>query len=170
MPSNFLRRTYVIRGLDRFLYSHAPTWQEGTFLQEEVDVGRLVLRKEGIISAGALKREVRLMDLRAKQFRLAVSKRTICPLSMKLERSEEPIFEEVGAANLQSAAKFSDELHVEIAPRDPPEGMEQLPQAAERWIATLAETASFSHITAAPVQSPAVASFAACARLLFPMR
>lgn len=143
MPSNFLRRTYVIRGLDRILYSRHPAWSEGTFLQDEEDVGRLVLLKEGIPSPGALRQEIALMDSRAKRFCLAVSKRAVRPLTMKLERSEEPNFERDGLVSLRSAAQFSEELHAPAAPREPPAEMEQISEVAERWIATLAETANF---------------------------
>lgn len=144
MPSNFLRRTYVIRGLDRVLYSRPPAWSEGTFLQDEEDIGRLVLLKGDIPSPEALRQEIALMDSRAKQFRLAVSKRMVLPLTMKLERSEEPTFEKDDLVSLRSAAQFADELHPAVAPREPPAEIEQLPEATERWIATLTEAANFA--------------------------
>lgn len=142
MPSNFLRRTYVIRGLDRVLYSRPPPWAEGTFVQDEEDVGRLVLLKEDISTPEALRQEIAMMDSRAKRFRLAVSKRTVRPLTMKLELSEEPTFENDGLASLGSSAQFSVELQAAVAPMEPPAEMEQLSEEAERWVATLAETAN----------------------------
>ena len=43
MPIGPLKRTYLLRGLDRVLYSTQPQWHEGTFFQNKDEEGHLVL-------------------------------------------------------------------------------------------------------------------------------
>lgn len=145
MNSNRLRRTYLLRGLDQILYSSQPAWQEGTF-EQAVDVedeGRLVLLKDGISSASDLNAAIRQMDQQAERFRLAVSWRTVSPLTLKLEGSEEPCFDPLGVASATSTLMMGDKAQGAVLPRDPPVEMEQLPEAASRWVMTLAETKTF---------------------------
>lgn len=44
MPRGQLQRTYLLRGLDRVLYSTQPQWHEGTFFQNQEEEGHLVLQ------------------------------------------------------------------------------------------------------------------------------
>ena len=92
MSTSRLQRTYLLRGLDRMLYSTPPQWQEGTFLQAQVDVGRLVLHIDDIYSVAALDEAIQITDRIAERFRLAISMRVGCPLTLALEKSEEPEF------------------------------------------------------------------------------
>lgn len=144
MDTKTLRRTYRIRGLDRVLYTRPPQWPEGTFEQTQEDEGRLILHNNAIAAAAEVAPAMALMDLQAERFRLAVSRRTGCPLAMRLERSEEPDFGSSDVVRLASTAAFGDRVEVTVQPSDPPEQMEQLSEAAARWVATLAETRAFS--------------------------
>jgi hypothetical protein len=144
MATKGLTRTYLVRGLDRILYSRPPVWPEGTFEQAVEDEGRLVLSKERINDASELALAIRAMDQQAERFRLAISRRTGCPLTLRLEKSDEPNFDPPGVASVRSTARFSDHAKGTVLPQDPPSEMDQLPEVAARWILTLVETRAFS--------------------------
>ena len=143
-PMPRLQRTYSLRGLDRILYANAPRWKEGTFEQEEEDFGHLVLRQEAMSSAAELTIAIHRMDQQAKRFMLAISRRICSPLTLKLEKSEEPNFDEAGFLSARDAVGISGHLHVTTLPKDPPATIEQLCESAARWVLTLAETRAFS--------------------------
>lgn len=144
MTVNRLRRSYLLRGLDRILYSKAPDWDEGTFEQSVEDEGLLVLVKEGISSVSELRSAIGVMDSQAERFRLAISRRIGCPLTLKLERSDEPSFDPPGVASARSSIRFGAYAKGTVLPCDPPDQMEQLSELAGRWVQTLAETRNFS--------------------------
>lgn len=143
MLTSRLQRTYLLRGLDRMLYHVAPCWREGTFVQEREDSGSLVLRADGILSAAALVDAIQAADQIAERFRLAISKRIGCPLTLTLEKSEEPSFGPPGILRAHARIRVSASAKGTVLPRDPPEKIEQIPEAAARWILTLTEAKSF---------------------------
>lgn len=141
---SLLERTYLIEGLDRLLYSEPPSWPNGSFYQEKTEhFGQLVLRDEGISSAAELVTARSVMDRQAERFRLAISRRTGCPLKVRLTRCEEPNFDEPGSSCLTSRTITRDGADAVMSARAPPPEMEQLPEAAARWIQTIAEARSF---------------------------
>ncbi len=144
MSKDQLQRIYLLRGLDRILYASEPKWKVGTFKQDEEDVGRLVLRTENIDSADELKNAIHAMDQRAERFRLAISKKTGCPLMLTLEKSDEPSFDPPGLISARSTLRISDYTAATVLPGEPPAEMEQLSEVASRWVLTLAETKTFS--------------------------
>lgn len=144
MSSGRLRRTYRLAGLDRVLYSTPPAWEVGTFEQSVEDEGQLVLQLDDLSTPGAAELGLLQLDEIATQFRLAISKRIGRPLTLKLISSEEPDFGGSDMLVLSSAVGMSSVAGVTISPRDPPTQIEQIAVGAERWVATVAETAHFS--------------------------
>jgi hypothetical protein len=144
MSANRLQRTYILRGLDRILYRSEPRWAEGTFVQSTEEEGRLVLLREDINSVSKCREAVRIMDQQAERFRLAIARRIGCPLMLKLEKSEEPNFDPLDLLSVTSAFVVSDHAEATVLPADAPNEIEQLPEAAARWVQTLTETRSFS--------------------------
>lgn len=138
-----LKRTYLLSGLDRILYSRPPEWPEGTFEQTTEFEGRLVLVRDFISNVSDLEIAIRQMDLQAERFRWAISRRTLRPLGLRLEKWEGPSFDPAGIASARSSGVFADEAEGHVLPRPPPAKMEQLPEAAARWILTLAEASTF---------------------------
>lgn len=143
MNQKTLTRVYVIRGLDRVLYASPPQWSQGTFGQESEDEGRLTLTDDRIASGSDLAAAVRTMDEQAERFRLAISRKTECPLAMKLEKSVEPSFGPPGAISGRSSIRIGAYGRLIALPEDPPPEMPQLSKAAARWVLTLAETKLF---------------------------
>lgn len=145
MSNGVLSRTYRMAGLDRVLYETEPQWPEGTFRQDEVEVGYLILRKEGIESPGQLVEAIAWADLTAERFRLAISFRTKSPVNRKLERSDGPRFQGLGTAFLQDGMRLSDRASSTVLPGSPPAEIERLHETSARWVATLAEARTFSN-------------------------
>lgn len=143
MEPEALKRTYLLSGLDRILYSRPPEWPEGTFEQTSEFEGRLVLVRDFISNVSDLETAIHQMDLQAERFRWAISRRTLRPLGLRLEKWEGPSFDLAGLASARSTAVFTDEAEGHVAPRPPPAKMEQLPEAAARWILTMAEASTF---------------------------
>jgi hypothetical protein len=144
LTSRRLERTYLLRGLDRVLYNAAPCWREGTFVQEQEDSGSLVLHVDGIPSTSALNDAIQTLDQKAERFRLAISKRTECPLTLTLEKSEEPNFDPPGILRARDRIRIFDSAKCTVLPRDPPTEIEQVPEGSARWILTLTEARNFS--------------------------
>jgi hypothetical protein len=143
MPIGRLQRTYLLRGLDRVLYSTPPQWHEGTFLQTQEEHGHLVLHVDGIFSAAALDVAIKTVDETAERFRLAISKRIGCPLTLALENSDDPSFDTPGIISAIDKVVIGDRIECAVLPRDPPQDIEQIPEAAARWILTLTEARRF---------------------------
>lgn len=144
MSQSCLQRAYLLHGLDRILYSSAPDWAEGTFEQTEDGQGHLVLRATGLDSASQLQDAIRLMDEQAERFRLAISRRTGCPLTLRLTKSEEPSFDPPGIISGRSSIRLTASARITVVSQEPPAEMEQLAEAAARWVQTLAETKAFA--------------------------
>lgn len=143
MNPHHLERTYLLRGLDRHLYRVPPAWPEGTFVQNEEESGRLVLGADEITSPEVLASAIKAMDLTAERFRLAIARRIVSPLTIRLERSREPIFDPTGVATARDFLQVSDAAVCTTAPREPPGKIEQDPVEAGRWILTLTEARTF---------------------------
>ena len=143
MLTNRLHRTYALRGMDRVLYSPSPQWAVGTFEQTEEDCGRLILWKDDIRSVTLLDDAIRILDQIAERFRLAISKRTGCPLTLNLEKTEEPNFDAPGVLRAHARVGASVRVSCAVLSRDPPMEIEQIPEEAARWILTLTETKNF---------------------------
>jgi hypothetical protein len=144
VQSHRLQRTYLLRGLDRKLYRTPPAWPEGTFLQDDEEKGRLILHVEEIASPQALASAIAAINQVAERFRLAIARRLGCPLTLRLEKSEEPNFDPPNLARVRDTIELSDHATCSIVPREPPTAIEQLPEAAARWILTLTEARYFS--------------------------
>lgn len=143
MSKGVLRRVYAIGGLDRRLYSTPPAWQVGTFEQDSESEGLLTLRFTGIESEEALTRARADSDVIAEQYRLAIAKRTGCPLRMTLKHSSEPILDKPGKVRLSTTFAITVTAAGAILPRAPPSEIEQLPKDTARWIQTLTEAHHF---------------------------
>ncbi|HKZ09362.1 MAG TPA: hypothetical protein VJL61_01495 [Rhodanobacteraceae bacterium] len=143
-PPHRLQRTYLLRGLDRKLYRTPPIWPEGTFIQDDEETGQLILHVDRIASPKALTSAIATTDQMAERFRLAVARRTGCPLTLRLAKSKEPNFDPPGLASVRDTVKLSDRATCSVVPRDPPTAIEQLPEAAARWILTLTEAHYFN--------------------------
>lgn len=144
MTTNTVVRTYRLTGLDRFLYDPDPVWPEGTFRQIEVDAGDLILTSHDVDSPSALTEAVSQADLTAQRFRLAISRRTGCPLKLRLTGFQHPSFNVDGTLLLQSSASVSDVVWATVHPRQPPAIIEQLHLESDRWVTTLTESRGFS--------------------------
>lgn len=143
MLTNVARWTYAIRGLDRLLYATPPKWKEGTFTQDSPGEGRLVLDAQNLQSPDDLAlAKIRCASV-AERFRLAVAKRTCRQLTMELVHTSEPSFDPPGKLHLTASMGISVSADCEVLPRSPPEEIEQIPEAAARWILTLTETDHF---------------------------
>lgn len=143
VPSNHLRRTYILRGLDRILYASEPQWKDGTFKQDVEHEGRLVLCQENISTAIDLRDAILESDRMAERFRLATSRRTECPLTMALEKSEQPSFDPPSLMRGHSSMRIGAHARGTAFPPEPPTQLEQLSEAASRWVLTLAEAKRF---------------------------
>lgn len=143
-PPHRLLRTYLLRGLDRKLYRTPPVWPEGTFIQDDEETGQLILYVDGIASSEALTSAIAATDQMAVRFRLAVARRTGCPLMLRLVKSQEPNFDPPGHASGHDSVELSDRVTCDVIPQDPPIAIEQLPEAAARWILTLTESHYFN--------------------------
>lgn len=143
MPPRQLQRTYLLRGLDRKLYRTPPAWSEGTFLQDDEETGQLVLHVDDIASPEALTSAIAATDQVAERFRIAVARRIGCPLTLRLVKSKEPTFDPPNVISLRDSAILTDHATCTIVPREPPIAIEQVPEAAARWILTLTEARHF---------------------------
>lgn len=114
MPRGRLQRTYLLRGLDRVLYSTQPQWHEGTFFQNQEEEGHLVLHVNGVSSASALDVAINAADETAERFRLAISKRIGCPLTLALEKSDEPSFDTPGLISAHDNVVISDRMECAV--------------------------------------------------------
>lgn len=144
MSGETLVRTYRISGLDRILYEAEPVWPEGTFRQDDVEAGRLILRKDGVESPAQLAEAIAWADLVAERFRLAISYRTGCSVKRKLEDSVGPHFDTDGATTLDDRMAISDRAVATMYPRSPPPEIERLHEDSTRWVSTLSEVREFS--------------------------
>lgn len=124
-PPHRLLRTYLLRGLDRKLYRTPPVWPEGTFIQDDEETGQLILYVDGIASSETLTSAIAATDQMAVRFRLAVARRTGCPLLLRLVKSQEPNFDPPGHASGHDSVKLSDRVTCDVIPRDPPTAIEQ---------------------------------------------
>lgn len=138
-----LLRTYLLYGLDRKLYRTPPVWPEGTFIQDDEETGQLILHVDGIASSEALTSAIAATDQTAARFQLAVARRTGCPLMLRLVKSQEPNFDPPSRASIRDSVGLSDRVTCAVIPQDPPTAIEQLPEAAARWILTLTESRYF---------------------------
>jgi hypothetical protein len=143
MSERRLTRIYLIRGLDRLLYCTQPLWPEGTFDQAKVEEGRLILHAEGIQSPTELADATTLLDLAAERFRLAISMRTGCPLTLRVEASTQPTFDPPGVASVTDSVNAHDDANGSAQPRIPPVEIEQIHVGATGWILTLTEARNF---------------------------
>lgn len=134
-----LIQTYRLIGLDRVLYLSPPAWPEGTFIQTRESEGDLRLAKAPIASKVALEEARAELGGIAARFRLAIERRTGCPLTMKLVDSEEPDFNPPGVVSGSSTVHVTATADMTTNPLAPPAAIEQLHEGAERWVRTLAE-------------------------------
>jgi hypothetical protein len=144
MTTNRLSREYRVRGLDRFLYRHPPEWLEGTFVQSNEFEGLLTLQTDGLQSPVETETALSRLDRIAEQFRLAVSKRIGCLLTMSIKRTVVPEFSAVGVDAIHDTFHIRESVVDTVAPIDPPVQIEQLPEGARRWIHTLTEARTMS--------------------------
>ncbi len=134
MANDRLQITYVLRGLDRILYSAPPTWQIGTFEQDVEAEGRLVLSETNVTSPSKLVDAKCKLRSIAERFRLAISWRIGCSLKLEQERMEEPNFDPPGEAVFAIKAGAGVRFDTELKPRAPPDEIEQLSAEATRWV------------------------------------
>ena len=79
------------------------------------------------------------LDLVAERFRLAISRRTGCPLAMSTVRTGVPQFDDGAVVALSESLVVSDSVESTVAPRAAPAQIEQLHPWAARWVHTLTE-------------------------------
>lgn len=144
MDNRHIERTYIVGGLDQVLYSEPPAWPEGSFEQSEEDWGRLRLRSPPLHNRAEVGPALEVLDSIAERFRIALSMRTGCPLTMRVDSTSTPIFPDDPGGIVLDGLTVTATASARVAPRPPPATIEQLPEAAARWVQTLAETRAFS--------------------------
>lgn len=144
MTSRQLKRTYRIFGLGRQLYSDIPSWPEGTFENRSEEEGVLTLVEDDVSNRVELDAAIERLDARAERFRLAVSRRLLRTVHVKLEHSSEPDVDPRGVMRANATAGATVVAGLNITPGRAPATMPQVPRGATRWITTLAEIASLS--------------------------
>ena len=144
MDERRVERTYILRGFDRVLYSEPPAWPEGTFEQPEEDWGHLRLKSKPLHDGAEVRPALQALDVIAERFRIAVSWRTGGPLALRVGSTSTPIFPGNPSGGLRDGLKVMATASMRVVPQAPTTVIEQLPEAAARWVQTLAETRAFS--------------------------
>lgn len=143
-PSTRVSCHFKLTGMDRILYSPAPAWPNGTFNQTEEETAELVLFKDGITTMEQATDAVDHLSQLANGYRLYLMKWMRRPIALSSPRVFLPDLPPGDAISFVDTVGLRDFIESTTNPKAPPPELPLIHQRAERWLLTLAETASFS--------------------------
>lgn len=141
---NKLEIKYQIRGFDRFLYSHKPSWPNCEFLQDSEESASVCIWRDNITNREQIELAKNSIEQTLKSFVLALQHSLAIPLRYRKIAEAIPAIElEDGGISLTESLSVATCVSMTVAPRTPPDAMPVIPLECETWVLTLAETQAF---------------------------